>query len=103
MNAVSIERLRSFHARFYSAAVSEFAAVGDHDAAAVKRALEAAFGSWRQPQAGPMPHARVPEPLLAPKPERFVLLTPDKQNANLRTALPLRCRSARGSCAAARC
>ncbi|HSW25997.1 MAG TPA: pitrilysin family protein, partial [Burkholderiaceae bacterium] len=89
VNAVSIERLRSFHARFYSAAVSEFAAVGDQDAAAVKRALEAAFGSWRQPQAGPMPHVRVPEPLLQPKPERFVLLTPDKQNANLRTALQL--------------
>ena len=32
---------------------------------------------------------RVPEPVLAPKPERFVLLTPDKQNANLRTALQL--------------
>ena len=89
VNAVSIERLRSFHARFYSAAVSELAAVGDQDAAAVKRALEAAFGSWRQPQAGPMPHVRVPEPVLAPKPERFVLLTPDKQNANLRTALQL--------------
>ena len=42
----------------------------------MKRALEAAFGNWRQPQAGPMPYARVPEPLLAPKPERFVLLTP---------------------------
>jgi len=89
VKGVNVERLRAFHARFYSAAVAEFAAVGDMDAAAVKRALEAAFGSWRQPQGGPMPYARVPEPLLQPKPERFVLLTPDKQNANLRTALQL--------------
>jgi zinc protease len=89
VNGVSVERLRSFHARFYSAAVSEFAAVGDLDAAAVKRALESALGHWRQPAGGAMPYARVPEPVLAPKPERFVLLTPDKQNANLRTALQL--------------
>jgi zinc protease len=89
VNAVSVDRLRSFHARFYSAAAAEFAAVGDLDGAGVKRALEAAFGGWRQPRAGPLPYARVPEPLLQPKPERFVLITPDKQNANLRTALQL--------------
>jgi zinc protease len=89
VNAVSVERLRNFHARFYSAAVSEFAAVGDLDAAAVRRALESSFSNWRQPSAGAVPYARVPEPVLAPKPERFVLLTPDKQNANLRTALQL--------------
>jgi zinc protease len=89
VNAVSVERLRSFHARFYSAAHAEFAAVGDIDAAAAKRALEDAFGAWRQPSAGALPYVRVPEPLLAPKPERFVLTTPDKQNANLRTALQL--------------
>ena len=89
VNAVSIERLRGFHARFYSAAQAEFAAVGDLDAPAVRRALDAAFGTWRQPAGGAMPYARVPQPLVAPKPERFVLITPDKQNANLRTALQL--------------
>ncbi len=89
VNAVTVERLRAFHARFYSAAVSEFAAVGDVDAPAVKRALESAFASWRAPAGGAIPYVRVPEPLLAPKPERFVLLTPDMQNANLRTALQL--------------
>ena len=89
VNAVSVERLRAFHARFYSAASAEFAAVGDMDAAAVRRALESAFGNWRRPAAGALPYVRVPEPLLTPKPERFVLLTPDKQNANLRTALQL--------------
>ena len=89
VNAVTVERLRAFHARFYSAAVSEFAAVGDVDAPAVKRALESAFANWRAPAGGAIPYVRVPEPLLAPKPERFVLLTPDMQNANLRTALQL--------------
>ncbi len=89
VNAVSVERLRAFHARFYSAASAEFAAVGDMDAAAVRRALESAFGAWRRPAAGALQYVRVPEPLLTPKPERFVLLTPDKKNANLRTALQL--------------
>ena len=89
VNAVSVERLRSFHARFYSAASAEFAAVGDLDAAALRRALDSAFGGWRQPGAGALPYARVPQPLLQPKAERFVLITPDKQNANLRTAWQL--------------
>lgn len=89
VNAVGVDALRQFHARFYSAAHAEFAAVGDLDPAAVKAALEAAFGGWRQSAAGATPYARVPQPLLQAKPARFVLLTPDKQNANLRTALQL--------------
>jgi zinc protease len=87
--AVTVERLREFHRRFYSAAKGEFSAVGDLDPAAVKAAVEQAFAGWRQPAAGPLPYSRVPRPLVAAKPERFVVATPDKQNANLQTALAL--------------
>jgi zinc protease len=87
--AVTVEQLRSFHRRFYSAATSEFAAVGDLDAAAVRQALEAAFGDWRQPAAGALPYVRAPRPLIGMPPLRVLLNTPDKQNAELAMVLPL--------------
>ena len=89
VKAVTIEAVRAFHRRFYSARHAEFAAVGDLDVPAVQQALQAAFGDWKQPAAGPQPYQRVPNPLVAVKPERFVILTPDKQNANLRAELDL--------------
>ena len=86
-NAVSTDKLRAFHARFYGAGNAEFAAVGEMDAAAVKAALQTAFAEWKSPAA----FVRVPQPLLAVKPERLLLLTPDKQNAYMlvRLGLPL--------------
>ncbi len=87
--AVTAEQLKAFHRRFYSAARSEFAAVGDMDVVAVNKALAAAFGDWAQPAAGPLPFVRIPEPWRTPKPERFVLKTPDKQNANMMAELML--------------
>ena len=91
VKAVTAEQLRAFHRRFYSVATAEFAAVGDLDASAVNRALQAAFGDWRQPAAGALPYVRVPSPLVAVPPVRLLLNTADKQNANLELAqaLPL--------------
>jgi zinc protease len=89
VKGVTLAQLTDFHRRFYSAQRAEFSAVGDMDAAAVSRALEAAFGDWRQPAAGPLAYKRVPRPLVPLKPERLVLPTPDKQNANLLAHLPL--------------
>jgi zinc protease len=89
VQAVTVEKARAFHRRFHSAAKGEFAAVGDLDPAAVMAALEKAFGSWRQPADGPLPYVRVPRPVVDVKPERFVVQTPDKQNANLQTSLAL--------------
>ncbi len=91
IKAVTLEQVRDFHRRFYSAAKGEFAAVGDMDSAAVRKALDTALGSWKQAAAGPQPHARVPRPLVAGPAQRFVEITPDKANANLqgRLALPI--------------
>ena len=85
--AVKGAQLRDFHARFYGARYAQFAASGDLDAGAVRAALEAAFGQW----APKLPYTRVPQPLVAVAPERFVIVTPDKQNAAMaaRLALPL--------------
>ena len=87
VKAVTAEQLVAFQRGFYSAANGEFSAVGDMDPAAVKRALEAALGTWRQPAAGPQPYVRVPQPLVAVPPQRFYERTPDKANANLRGKL----------------
>ena len=87
VRAVTAAQVRAHHARFYGASDAQFGASGDMDAAAVKAALEAAFGDWRSPQ----PYARVPTPLVAVAPARFVIETPDKQNATFaaRLALPI--------------
>ncbi len=89
VKAVTVEQLRAYHRRFYSAARGEFAAVGDLDAAAMQAALAKALGGWTQPAEGAAPFVRVPRPLVLPPPARFVERTPDKANANLRGLLPL--------------
>ncbi len=85
VNAVTLEQVRAFHARFYGASTAEFAAVGDLDAAAVRQALGTAFGDWKSS----VPYTRVPEPLLPVPSARLVLAAPDNQNATLRVQLGL--------------
>jgi zinc protease len=85
--AVTVEQVRDFHARFYGASNAQFAASGDLDAAAVRDALESAFGNWNSAAS----FTRVPTPFVAVAPERFMIRTPDKQNSAMfvRQALPL--------------
>ena len=87
VGAVTEADLRAFHRRFYSAADAEFAAVGDLDATRTRAALEAAFGTWNAPAEGQQRFSRAPDPFIAPQPQRFVLPTPDRQNANLLAVL----------------
>ncbi len=78
-NALSVEKVRAFHSRFYGAAKAEFGAVGDMDAEEVRSAVLAALGDWM----GGAPFKRVPHPLVAVRPDRLLLATPDKQNATM--------------------
>ncbi len=89
VRAVTLAQVAAFHRRFYSAAYGEFGAAGDFDPAAVRQALTAAFGGWKQPAGGVLPYTRAPQPLVALQPTRFVELTPDRANANLRGLLPV--------------
>ncbi|HQC94453.1 MAG TPA: pitrilysin family protein [Aquabacterium sp.] len=85
-NAIGIDAVRAVHRRFLSAAAGEFSAVGDMDVAAVRTALDQAFGDWKAPADGVSAQAaylRVPQPLVPVPPARLVLPTPDKPNANL--------------------
>ncbi|HEX6363412.1 MAG TPA: pitrilysin family protein, partial [Albitalea sp.] len=79
VKALTLENVRDFHARFYGARRAQFSAVGDMDAAAVRQAVEKAFGDW---SAG-MPYTRVPNPIYAIPPQRLVMQVPDNQNANM--------------------
>jgi zinc protease len=85
--ALTIEQVRGFYTRFYGAGSGEFSAVGDLDAAQVRAALQTALGGWN---AG-APFTRVPQPLVAVKPQQLLIATPDKPNANMlvRLAVPL--------------
>jgi zinc protease len=83
--AVTLAQLKEFHARFYGASQARFAAVGDFDAEALRRALAAGFGDWVASE----PVARVPRPAYAMAPGREVVRTPDKQNATMGVELHL--------------
>jgi zinc protease len=83
--AVTVERLKEFHARFYGASQARFAAVGDFDGEALRRAMATGFGDWVAGE----PVARVPRPSFAVSPGREVMRTPDKQNATLGVQLRL--------------
>lgn len=85
LKAATAPQLREFHRRFYGASNAQFGASGDLDPAAVRQALQAAFGDWRSAA----PYARVPAPFAPVAPARLMLATPDKQNANLAVYLPL--------------
>jgi zinc protease len=83
--AVTLERVKDFHARFYGASQARLAAVGDFDPEALKRALAAGFGDWVASE----PAARVARPVFAMPAGRDVVRTPDKQNAMLGVQLRL--------------
>jgi zinc protease len=83
LQAVNIEQVREIHRQFLGASNAQFAAVGAMDEAAVNAALARALGAWVSKTL----FERAPRPLIPLTPMRQVLETPDKQNANLATAL----------------
>lgn len=83
VKGVTLEQVKAYHQRFYSARTATFAAVGDLDVAAVRDALRAGFADWQ----GGEPHVRIPQPMVARAPVRLSLVTPDKQNASMAVEL----------------
>jgi zinc protease len=77
INGLTVNKLKAFHQRFAGASFGQLGVVGDLDPAALKTALDKALGDWKTPA----PYVRVPNPYIEVKPARFVLNTPDKQNA----------------------
>jgi zinc protease len=85
LNALTLEQVRAFHGRFYGAQFGQLGASGDVDVAALRAALQSGVADWSAGQ----PFTRVPQPLLAARGEALRLITPDKQNADLRARQPV--------------
>ena len=50
LKALKLDDVRAFHRDFYGTANGEIASVGDFDADAVKKQLEALFAEWKSPK-----------------------------------------------------
>jgi len=75
--AVTIERVRSFHADFYGADHAQMAVVGDFDAPAILALAGELFGDWKSRHA----YQRVANPYYSVPPAELKFETPDKANA----------------------
>ena len=85
--AVSVEKIRAFHQRFYGASDATFGAAGDVDTQTVQQAVSTGLSNWKSKT----PFRRIELPAVAVRPELLTLRTPDKQNATMlfRSSLPL--------------
>lgn len=86
--AVSVEEAREFWASFYGADNGRIAIVGDFDPSEIARVLEGVFGGWRARE----PYERIPRRFAPVEPVVVDLETPDKANAFMHAAQPLRMR-----------
>ncbi|PWK32637.1 M16 family metallopeptidase [Cupriavidus plantarum] len=76
IGAVRVEDVREFHRRFYGASHAQVALVGDVDAEAAKRQLEALFVDWNAPE----PYVRIDRPYRRSAPA--TLTVPTAENAS---------------------
>jgi zinc protease len=81
--AVKLEQVKEYHARFYGAQAGYVAVVGDFDAKAVSAQLERLFGGWK----GATAYTRIPVPYSAVEPKVSSIVTPDKAMAFFGTGL----------------
>ena len=77
LKSVRLEAVKAFHQRFYGSSHAELAAVGDFDAAEIKKTVSELFGAWKSPA----PYERIKTGY-----QKLGLLnesieTPDKANA----------------------
>lgn len=84
--ALTPEQLRAFHSQFYGAGTIRFVAVGSFNPDEVRAALKTGIEGWKKAPA----YERIDDPYRAVKPETFLINTPDKANAFLLGAAPLK-------------
>ncbi len=77
INATKLDDLKQFYKDFYGAQNATFAAVGDFDEAAVKKAVTSEFGTWKAKK----PFSRLVSMYNDVKPSPQSIETPDKANA----------------------
>ncbi|MCU0696773.1 MAG: insulinase family protein [Myxococcaceae bacterium] len=77
LNAVKLDDVKAFHAKFYGAQAGFAALVGDFEAAQVKAQLAAKLGTF----AAKVPYERIPRPHVKVEPKNLTQNTPDKAMA----------------------
>jgi zinc protease len=87
--AVTLEKVKTFHQRFYGGNQIELSAVGDVDVPALKAALTQAWGGEASAWKSNIEPKRVADPWVAVPPTQLRVNTPDKQNATMRVSLRL--------------
>jgi zinc protease len=87
--AVTLEKVKAFHQRFYGSNQIELAAVGDVDVPALKAALSSVWGGEAASWKSSVDPQRIPDPWVATSPTQLRINTPDKQNATMRVNLRL--------------
>ena len=87
LNALTLEQVRAFHARFYGARFAQFGAAGDIDVPALQQALQAGFGDWNAGE----PFTRVPQPLLPARARRCFSPRPTSRTPTCARACRCRC------------
>jgi zinc protease len=86
VEAVTLDQVKRLYREQVSARAGELVAVGDFDAAAVRRTAEELFGGWK----GGVAYERPPRPPHLDVPgERVVVQTPDKESATYLAAYNL--------------
>jgi zinc protease len=86
VKAVTIDQVKAFYQQFYGATFGELAAVGDFDAAEVKKLTAELFGDWKTPAKFARIKRKFPE---VPAVNR-TFETPDKQNSLLVAGMPIK-------------
>jgi zinc protease len=86
LRGVTVAKIKSFYKKFYGASHAELAIVGDFDPAQMTKEVEKLFGDWKSAQK----YERVANPYREIKHAKMVFKTPDKANAFLMGALPMK-------------
>jgi hypothetical protein len=86
--ALTLERVKSFHSKFYGASNAQLAVVGDFDDKEVQTLVAELLGSWKSPS----PYKRVPTLYFEVAAANKSFETPDKANAALAAGMNLKLR-----------
>lgn len=76
-NALKLEDVKAYHAKFYGAQAGYAAVVGDFDSKEVTAQLETLFGGWKASE----PYVRIPVPFQALETKSATIPAPDKKMA----------------------
>lgn len=83
VNKVTLDDVKKFHREFYGTSHGEMVVAGQFDRAAVSKAAEELFGTWKSPA----PYKRIVTDFHKTTPVNLKIETPDKQNATFEAAM----------------